>query len=285
MPPLEYPEYVAPSDDEIPVEVQPLPVDASITALSSGYVADFNIEEDPEEDLADYLGEGGNDEEEEESSKDDDNEEDEDEEEEHLALADSTALPAIDLVPLAEETKPFETSELAATPPPPKSPQTIVLFSQTSLHRARKTIRPQQPMAASTEALIAEYASAPIPLLPPPSPLSPLSSTLIRISSPPLLLPISHNSPTYAKDRSMDLEALIRAHKARITTLEAETRVLQRDVNAKDKSKEKQLKDVPIVRDFPKVFPEDLLAIQPTRKVEFQIDLIPGAAPLARAPY
>nr|GEZ15085.1 putative reverse transcriptase domain-containing protein [Tanacetum cinerariifolium] len=231
MPPLEYPEYVAPSDDEIPVEVQPLPVDASITALSPGYVADFNIEED----LADYLGEGGNVEEEEESSKDDDNkeasEEDKDEEEEHLALADSTALPAIDLVPLAEETKPFETNELAATPPPPKSPQTIVLFSQTSLHRARKTIRPQQPMAASTEALIAEYASVPIPLLPPLSPLSPLPSTLIGISSPPLLLPISHTSPTYAKDRSTDLEAFIRAHKARITTLQAETRVLQRDVN------------------------------------------------------
>lgn len=40
-----------------------------------------------------------------------------------------------------------------------------------------------------------------------------------------------------------------------------------------------------IVRDFPDVFPDDLPGIPPTRKVEFQIDLIPGAAPVARAPY
>nr|GFA25286.1 putative reverse transcriptase domain-containing protein [Tanacetum cinerariifolium] len=53
----------------------------------------------------------------------------------------------------------------------------------------------------------------------------------------------------------------------------------------KDKSKEKQLEDVPIVRDFSEVFPEDLPGLPPTRQVEFQIDLIPGAAPVARAPY
>ncbi|GJW56624.1 putative reverse transcriptase domain-containing protein [Tanacetum coccineum] len=52
-----------------------------------------------------------------------------------------------------------------------------------------------------------------------------------------------------------------------------------------DKSKEKRLEEVPIVQDFPEVFPEDLPGIPPTRQVEFQIDLIPGAAPVARAPY
>ncbi|GKF73172.1 hypothetical protein Tco_0219504, partial [Tanacetum coccineum] len=52
-----------------------------------------------------------------------------------------------------------------------------------------------------------------------------------------------------------------------------------------DKSKGKQIKDVPIVRDFPKVFPEDFPGLPPTRPVEFQIDLIPRAAPVARAPY
>ncbi|GJU35492.1 putative reverse transcriptase domain-containing protein [Tanacetum coccineum] len=52
-----------------------------------------------------------------------------------------------------------------------------------------------------------------------------------------------------------------------------------------DKSEGKQIKDVPIVRDFPKVFPEDLPGLPPARPVEFQIDLIPGAAPVARAPY
>ncbi|GJV91285.1 putative reverse transcriptase domain-containing protein [Tanacetum coccineum] len=54
---------------------------------------------------------------------------------------------------------------------------------------------------------------------------------------------------------------------------------------AEDKSEEKRLEDVPIVRDFPDVFPEDLPGLPPTRQVEFQIDLVPGAAPVARAPY
>ncbi|GKD24952.1 putative reverse transcriptase domain-containing protein [Tanacetum coccineum] len=52
-----------------------------------------------------------------------------------------------------------------------------------------------------------------------------------------------------------------------------------------DKSKKKRLEDVPIFQDFPKVFPEDLSGLPPTRQVEFQIDLVPGAAPVARAPY
>ncbi|GJW32644.1 putative reverse transcriptase domain-containing protein [Tanacetum coccineum] len=40
-----------------------------------------------------------------------------------------------------------------------------------------------------------------------------------------------------------------------------------------------------VLRDFPDVFPKDLLGLPPTRQVKFQIDLIPGAAPVARAPY
>ncbi|GJU62185.1 hypothetical protein Tco_1244020 [Tanacetum coccineum] len=54
---------------------------------------------------------------------------------------------------------------------------------------------------------------------------------------------------------------------------------------AEDKSEEKRLEDVPIVREFPEVFPEELPGLPPTRQVEFQIDLVPGAAPVARAPY
>ncbi|GJW31868.1 putative reverse transcriptase domain-containing protein [Tanacetum coccineum] len=53
----------------------------------------------------------------------------------------------------------------------------------------------------------------------------------------------------------------------------------------KDKSEEKQLEDVPIVRDFSEFFPEDLPGLPPTRQVEFQINLVPSAAPVARAPY
>ncbi|GJY22657.1 putative reverse transcriptase domain-containing protein [Tanacetum coccineum] len=50
---------------------------------------------------------------------------------------------------------------------------------------------------------------------------------------------------------------------------------------AEDKSEEKRLEDVPIVREFSKVFPEDLPGLPPARQVEFQINLVPGAAPVA----
>ncbi|GJZ71019.1 hypothetical protein Tco_0634870 [Tanacetum coccineum] len=176
VPDPEYSEYLVPSDDEGPNE---------------------DLEEDP----AGYLADGGyddDDEEEEESFEDDDvDEEDEasdDEDEENLAPADSTTLLAIDPVPLAEDTKAFETDESAPTPPPPRSPRTKVPFAQTRLRRARKTVGPQPPMTTFAEALIAEYASAPTPPSPPPSPLSPLSSPLPRIPSPP-----THTSPTYAE--------------------------------------------------------------------------------------
>nr|GEU29308.1 reverse transcriptase domain-containing protein [Tanacetum cinerariifolium] len=52
-----------------------------------------------------------------------------------------------------------------------------------------------------------------------------------------------------------------------------------------DKSKGKQLKDVPVVQDFHEVFPEDLPGLPLARPVEFQIDLILGATLVARAPY
>ncbi|GKF70217.1 hypothetical protein Tco_0203274, partial [Tanacetum coccineum] len=52
-----------------------------------------------------------------------------------------------------------------------------------------------------------------------------------------------------------------------------------------DKSEKKRLEDLPIVQDFPEVFPEDLSGLPLTRQVEFQIDLVPGTAPVARAPY
>ncbi|GJU44120.1 putative reverse transcriptase domain-containing protein [Tanacetum coccineum] len=51
------------------------------------------------------------------------------------------------------------------------------------------------------------------------------------------------------------------------------------------KSEEKRLEDIQVVREFPEVFPEDLPGLPPVRQVEFQIDLIPGTTPVARAPY
>ncbi|KAI3790531.1 hypothetical protein L2E82_03636 [Cichorium intybus] len=54
-------------------------------------------------------------------------------------------------------------------------------------------------------------------------------------------------------------------------------------VNVKGEGKE--IKDIPQVCDYPDVFPEDLPGIPPVRQVEFRIDLIPGAAPVAKSPY
>ncbi|KAJ9556736.1 hypothetical protein OSB04_011350 [Centaurea solstitialis] len=54
-----------------------------------------------------------------------------------------------------------------------------------------------------------------------------------------------------------------------------------------DQAKERKLSvaEVPVVNEFPDVFPEDLPGLPPDRQIEFGIDLVPGAAPIARAPY
>ncbi|KAL5560127.1 hypothetical protein UlMin_036338 [Ulmus minor] len=46
-----------------------------------------------------------------------------------------------------------------------------------------------------------------------------------------------------------------------------------------------QPEDVPIVKEFLDVFPEDLPGIPPDREIEFKIDLLPGTAPISKAPY
>ncbi|GKF98961.1 hypothetical protein Tco_0297744, partial [Tanacetum coccineum] len=140
VPELEYPEYLAPSDAEVPLEDQPLSIDASPTTLSLGYVADFDpnedLEEDPEEDHADYPADGGDDDDEPSDDNDDDTDdedeepfedEDDDKEEEHLALADSSAIPVVDPVPSAGDTEAFKTDESAPTP---RSPQIRIPFAQ-----------------------------------------------------------------------------------------------------------------------------------------------------------
>ncbi|GJS43743.1 hypothetical protein Tco_0568786 [Tanacetum coccineum] len=190
VPEPEYPEYLVPSEDEAPMEDQPLPADASPVALSPGYVPDSDPEEDPEEDSeeehADYPADGGDGDDEpsgddsDDDTDDDDeepfeDEEDDEEEEEHLAPADSSAIPVVDPVPSAGDTEAFETDESAPTPRPP---QIRIPFAQTRLRRARKTVRPEPPMSASMEARIAEYAAAPTPPLPVASSPLPLPSPL-----------------------------------------------------------------------------------------------------------
>ncbi|GKF83943.1 hypothetical protein Tco_0248841, partial [Tanacetum coccineum] len=107
-----YSEFMPPGDDVLPAEEQPLLAAVSPTIDSPGYILESDPkedleeedDEDPKEDLVDYP-----------TDRDDDKEE-----EENLAPADSTAVafPAVDHVPSAEETEPFETDESAAIPPP-----------------------------------------------------------------------------------------------------------------------------------------------------------------------
>ncbi|GJU01265.1 putative reverse transcriptase domain-containing protein [Tanacetum coccineum] len=172
VPEPEYPKYLVPSEDEAPMEDQPLPADASPVALSPGYVLDFDLEEDPEEDFeedhADYPADGGDGDDEpsgDDSDDDDDEEEpfEDEEEEEHLASADFSAIPVVDPVPSAGDTEAFETDESA---PIPRPPQIRIPFAQTRLRKARKTVRPKPPMSASIEARIAEHAAVPTPPLP-----------------------------------------------------------------------------------------------------------------------
>nr|GFB28978.1 putative reverse transcriptase domain-containing protein [Tanacetum cinerariifolium] len=51
------------------------------------------------------------------------------------------------------------------------------------------------------------------------------------------------------------------------------------------KVNESKLEDIPVVREFPDVFPKDLLGLPPSREVEFHIDLIHGAMHVAKLPY
>ncbi|GJX55468.1 putative reverse transcriptase domain-containing protein [Tanacetum coccineum] len=48
---------------------------------------------------------------------------------------------------------------------------------------------------------------------------------------------------------------------------------------------EPKMNEIPVVREFSDVFPEDLSGLPPQRQVEFRIELVAGAAPVARSPY
>nr|GEY35520.1 putative reverse transcriptase domain-containing protein [Tanacetum cinerariifolium] len=163
VPEPEYSEYLAPSDDEAPLEDQPLPADASPIAESPDYVADSNpeevLEEDPEDDQADYPADGGDGDDEPSDDDDDDDTDDDDPEKE----------------PFEEDDEEEEHSTPVDSP-------------ATSLRRAWKTVRPEPPMLASMEACIARQAALPsppllVPSLPLPLPL-PLTTSPTDTGAP-----------------------------------------------------------------------------------------------------
>ncbi|GKE95734.1 hypothetical protein Tco_1580589, partial [Tanacetum coccineum] len=144
------------------------------------YISNSDPEEDEEDLEEDPTDEGDNNDN--ESFDDDDavrEDEEDEEEEEHLSPTDSivVASPAINHAPSAKETKPFETDESAATPPPP------LAYRITS----RMFVRPQTPIPFPSEEVVARLLALPTP---PPSPLTPLSSPLPQILSPPMSSPL-----------------------------------------------------------------------------------------------
>nr|GEW56010.1 reverse transcriptase domain-containing protein [Tanacetum cinerariifolium] len=128
---FEYPEYFAPSDDDLePAKAQPLPTSVSHTVLSPGYSADYKPMENPEEEPSE-----------------------EEEKEESLALA--AFAPALaDSTSPSKETEPFEEDEVAPTHPSPTSPYHIISFSHTRFRKAQKTVLTQPPLSPSIEARI-----------------------------------------------------------------------------------------------------------------------------------
>ncbi|GKF63374.1 hypothetical protein Tco_0186822 [Tanacetum coccineum] len=143
-----------PEDEVLPAEEQPLPaaVSPTVNSDSDPEEDEEDPEEDPQEDPTDYPADGGDDNDDDDESSDDDEddveeEEDEDkEEEEHLASADSIPSPA------------YRTT-------------------------ARISIPAQAPVPFLSEAEVERLLSLSTP---PPSPLTPLYSTLPQIPSPPL---------------------------------------------------------------------------------------------------
>ena len=50
-------------------------------------------------------------------------------------------------------------------------------------------------------------------------------------------------------------------------------------------ARELRLEDIPVVQEFPNVFPDELLGMPPNREIEFPINLVPGMAPIFITPY
>nr|GEU48435.1 hypothetical protein [Tanacetum cinerariifolium] len=158
---LKYSEYLEPPADDIVAENQPYADDAVPTALSPGYIADSDTEEDPEEEENDDYS---NDPEEEDPKEEDPKEEE----------FDDNAASKEEPSKGSDDTEPSVEDETVVTPPPSR------------LRRARISIRPQTPMPPLSEARVVELLAMPTP---PPSPLTPMSSLLHQIPLPLLSVP------------------------------------------------------------------------------------------------
>ncbi|GKD50230.1 putative reverse transcriptase domain-containing protein, partial [Tanacetum coccineum] len=306
----EHPEHHDSSEEDMPVEDQPAAEDAELHE----FLADSDsMEDDTDTDSIDYPDEP-------EDGEDDDEDPEEDPSEEH----ESEDEEAKEDEPFedSDETEPFEEDETAATPPSP------------GRRGARITVRPQPPMAASTQALIDAFAAG-SPSFPSPPPINPTydqaplghRAAMIRmrddipeedmpprrrfvLTAPPPGCDIAESSAaaaarasrgqydfvdavgtgqglvsspghdartiTRAANRAEDVgyaRALQASEHRMMTSIEEVNLRVSYQVQARKRESEDFytqlldartdrrdiiLEDVPIVRDFPEVFPEDL---------------------------
>ncbi|KAL0434128.1 UNVERIFIED_CONTAM: hypothetical protein Slati_2747100 [Sesamum latifolium] len=84
-------------------------------------------------------------------------------------------------------------------------------------------------------------------------------------------------------DRQVVLVCVISAVEARRLMLEGCEAYLAHVIDTKKVNP--TLEEIPVVRDFPEVFPEDLPGLPPHREVDFAIETLPGVAPISIAPY
>nr|GEV76150.1 hypothetical protein [Tanacetum cinerariifolium] len=96
-------------------------------------------------------------------------------------------------------------------------------------------------------------------------------------------VPYKNKTLVVKSDSSISRLKVISYIKAR-KYIERGSQLFIAQVTEKEPAK-KQLQDVPMIRNFLEVFPDDLLGLPPPRQVKFKIELIPGVAPVARAPY
>nr|GEU58210.1 putative reverse transcriptase domain-containing protein [Tanacetum cinerariifolium] len=202
----------------------------------------------PEEDPTDYPGNEGDDNDNESSDDEDDDDdvmkdEEEEEEEEHLALADPSVVPIDDLACITK----FAAALPPSSPPPPEN------------------IKDE---CEEIEQVVAQQ----------------VINTIEAIAIYETKTNMAHKSMSQTKrqedkvaENTSNKRKWEEVHAKKMSSLLAHVTIKETE----DKLKDKRLEDVPIVQDFPKVYPEDLRGLPPTRQVKFQIDLIPGATTVA----
>ena len=57
------------------------------------------------------------------------------------------------------------------------------------------------------------------------------------------------------------------------------------DLILDSKREQVNIKNIPVIKEFPDVFPEELLGVPPEREVDLSIEVVQGTTPISRAPY